>query len=246
MSATFPTVTAPEPGTLLGWGVAGGQLVEAGARLGEVLSAAGERLALLAPERGTITLLAKQRGQPVEAGQPLAEISPSRPSEALQGATRGASAQRGTRPPHEPKSPVASRLARHEPPSAPSAPREAPIVEELRLEAPEPLSPPPALATAAPSQHAERPPAKGERLRTKNRTYSIGTHHERAIARLAHELALDDSAPSAGESELVRAALSMLLDLPRPALVALVERNKARERAGGYGCLLYTSDAADE
>ncbi len=48
------------------------------------------------------------------------------------------------------------------------------------------------------------------------------------------ELRLDD-APNVNESELVRAAVEALLQLQRPHLLAWIEENRKRERAGKYG-----------
>jgi hypothetical protein len=48
-------------------------------------------------------------------------------------------------------------------------------------------------------------------------------------------LKLDDNAPNCNESELVRAAVEMLLSLPQPALLQWVEENRRREEAGRYG-----------
>ena len=75
--------------------------------------------------------------------------------------------------------------------------------------------------------------------KTVNRTYSIGDHQEADIARLAKTLQLealsDDSIPPANESELVRAAVDLLLGLPRPALLDVLKANREREKAGKWG-----------
>jgi hypothetical protein len=90
-----------------------------------------------------------------------------------------------------------------------------------------------------PSEPKERKGAKRRDKKTKNRTYSIGEHQEADIARLAKTLQLealsDDSIPAVNESELIRAAVDMLLGLPRPALLDVLNANREREKAGKWG-----------
>lgn len=80
---------------------------------------------------------------------------------------------------------------------------------------------------------------KQSRKKTKNRTYSIGEHQEIGIAKLAAELSLeaieDERIPTVNESELVRAAVDILLSLPRPALLDVIRANKRRETEGKFG-----------
>ena len=89
-----------------------------------------------------------------------------------------------------------------------------------------------------PSDKAEKS-RKGKSKKTVNRTYSIGDHQEADIARLAKTLQLeslaDDSIPPTNESELIRAAVDLLLGLPRPALLEVLRANREREKAGKWG-----------
>ena len=89
-----------------------------------------------------------------------------------------------------------------------------------------------------PSEKAPKSPKKPQK-KTVNRTYSIGDHQEADIARLAKTLQLealsDDSILPANESELVRAAVDLLLGLPRPALLEVLRANREREKVGKWG-----------
>ena len=86
------------------------------------------------------------------------------------------------------------------------------------------------------SKQRQAPQAKPKRGKTTHKTYHLEEGQVQRIRRLALELKLDDQAPvDCNESELVRAAVEMLLELPRPALRAVIKANREREKAGRYG-----------
>jgi pyruvate/2-oxoglutarate dehydrogenase complex dihydrolipoamide acyltransferase (E2) component len=183
----------------------------------QVLASIGD-LDITAPAAGHLTALMFPEGATVAAGAIVAYVTPQRPVER----------------PQAPES--------HNTPQAPAAPQERPQAEPG--EAIEDRSPRRRGSHVAPLEVVpivEPAPAasKPRRKRTKNRTYSIGEHQEAGIARLAKALqleALDNpEVPAVNESELVRAAVEMLLDLPRPALMAILKANREGEKRGKWG-----------
>lgn len=74
------------------------------------------------------------------------------------------------------------------------------------------------------------------RRKTTHKTYHIEKGQVARVKRLALELQLSEQgAADYNESELVRAAIELLLDLPRPALLATLGVNREREKHGRYG-----------
>lgn len=90
-----------------------------------------------------------------------------------------------------------------------------------------------------PSEKATKGTKKPQAKKTKNRTYSIGDHQEGDIAKLSKALQLEaldnDAIPACNESEIVRAAVDLLLGLPRPALLEVLRANREREKVGKWG-----------
>lgn len=202
-------IAAPAAGRLLGWAIAGVQLVTGGELLGEIEAPDGTRYPLRAPGEGEAWRRAK-RGDLVEEGTPVAGFTARTPSEALQQPLAPA--------PAAPRSTPAPAPARAT--AAPTAPRSVPIVEELKLEPP----PPPSA------------PARTPRPRTKHATYHLTDNQQERLKRLVLELKLEGGElATMSESEALRAAVEMLLALPGPALAATLRENRARERAGKYG-----------
>ena len=219
-------IVAPAAGRLLGWVLSGVPVVTAGALLGEVEDAGGKVHELRAPAAGRFWPLTK-RGELVTAGEPLATLDAKGSEGMPTGPSEAKIVQSPSRPPQRsPAPPVAIPVA-----------REAPIVEELTLDPP---SNAPGGATrgagvSSPSLSASRGSGGNvARQKTRNRTYSMAVHQEDELKRIVHRLALEGG-PAVNESELVRAAVAMLLALHRPALLDVIEANKARERAGAYG-----------
>lgn len=105
------------------------------------------------------------------------------------------------------------------------------VIEELVL----PTAPaPPPIAEVAPRRSPQS--AKTKQRKTTHKTYHVEESQVQRVKRLALELQLDDQAPlDCNESELIRAAIEMLLALPRPALQATLSVNRDREKAGRYG-----------
>jgi pyruvate/2-oxoglutarate dehydrogenase complex dihydrolipoamide acyltransferase (E2) component len=167
---------------------------------------------------GQVSALMVPEGATVAAGAIVAYVTPQAPAEAP------------------------TRLEGHNTPQVPAAPPERP--QSAPVEAIDDRSPRRRGGHVAPLEVVpivEPTPAasKPKRKRTKNRTYSIGDHQEAGIARLAKALqleALDNpEVPAVNESELVRAAVEMLLDLPRPALMAILKANREGEKRGKWG-----------
>ena len=207
------TIPAPAAGRLLGWAIAGVQLVTGGELLGEIEASDGTRYPLLAPTAGEVWRRA-ERGDLVEVGAPVAGFTPSAPSEALQRPPAPSTAS-----PQPTPTPVPARAT-----AVPSAPRKVPIVEELELES---LAPRPTPVPAS---------ARTPRPRTKHATYHLTDDQQERLKRLVLELKLEGGElATMSESEALRAAVEMLLALPAPALAATLRENRARERAGKYG-----------
>lgn len=78
-------------------------------------------------------------------------------------------------------------------------------------------------------------PKKQKREKTRHHTTHLTPSQIRRVKKLGQRLDLEDVVPGCGEAELMRAAIEMLLDLPEPALLAVIEKNRAKEKAGGYG-----------
>jgi hypothetical protein len=79
-------------------------------------------------------------------------------------------------------------------------------------------------------------PARPHRDRTTRRTYHLAESQVEAVRELSLKLRLEpDRTIHANESELVRTALAMLLELPAPALQEMIRANKQREKSGRYG-----------
>ncbi len=76
---------------------------------------------------------------------------------------------------------------------------------------------------------------KKNRPKTRHRSYHVTDQQEEAIRELSLQMKLDRSAPNVNESELVRCAIEMLLELPQPALLAMIEKNREKEKAQRYG-----------
>lgn len=209
-------VRAHEPGIVEQWHIQEGAHVERYTPLCET-----EFSAYSAPIPGIVRIIATA-GSWVETGDILATIET--PSSAPTKPKRRIMAECGepTSPRPTPPSSIPSSIAT-QPASLQSTEISNPkvIVEELKL-TPQQVAPP-------------RTNKRKEKKRTKNRTYSIGLHQERALARLAAELKLDDTAPNVNESELVRVAIEMLLELPQPALLTMIRANKQHEAKEKFG-----------
>lgn len=208
-------IRAHESGTLEAWHVTEGEEVNLLTPLCDT-----EWNAYTAPAAGVVRIVAAV-GTVVDSGDILCYVegaSPTKPKQRIM-ANRGeptplSSPSRRS----ESKVEVSSKGTRsHQPENNDVEVK----VEELTIE-PTHIAPP-------------RPNKRKEHKRTKNRTYSVGAHQERALARLAAELKLDDSSPTVNESELVRVAIEMLLELPRPALLAMIRSNKRHEAKEKFG-----------
>jgi hypothetical protein len=100
-------------------------------------------------------------------------------------------------------------------------------VEEITLAAP--------IVPATNGNGKGKGKGKQKRERTKHHTTHLTGGQIRRVKKLSQRLDLDDTVPGCGEAELMRAAVELLLGLPEPALLAIIEQNRERERAGGYG-----------
>lgn len=217
-------LAAPATGRVLGWAIAGVEVVTAGRLLCEVLGEDGGRHELRAPVAGQVRQAAN-RGATVEAGARLATLYPSQPVEratAPYSAPQPPTARYSGRPAPSPSS--AAPEARHSAPQPPTA-RAAPVMEELTM--------PRKKAAPAP---APSPSPSVEGKRTLHATFHITPSQQARLKRRVLELKLEGGElASVGESEALRAALELLLELPAPALAAVLKQNRERERAGKYG-----------
>lgn len=236
-------IKAPSAGRVIKWNVAAGAVVEKYATLGEFEDDSGP-VELTAPVAGIMGRPVAS-GAAVQAGATLCYIAPPQQDSPLvlhvpiveqsrQNAPRATQS-----PTRANNAPIAPAIALEDAP--PPAPTKAAQSGPRRGF---PSAQPQADQAALAAQVVElesKPKGKGRAKpkRTRNRTYSIGEHQEAALARLAGALSLEhidnSNIPAVNESELVRAAVEMLLGLPRPALLDVIKANKEREKAGAFG-----------
>jgi pyruvate/2-oxoglutarate dehydrogenase complex dihydrolipoamide acyltransferase (E2) component len=199
---------AEASGTLNAWRVQKGQIVEVGDVLATVRSAKNGGYVVKAACSGVIRAIIAPAGKKLAAGEVVCYIeSQSAP----------APPQRTPAPRARENTSVTGSASQ---PSTMPAKRQStlPAVEDSSI---------PATATKI----DERP----KRGRTTHQTYHLSEDQVKRIKRLSLEMKLDEEAPNCNESELVRAAVEMLLSLPQPALLQWVEENRRREEAGRYG-----------
>lgn len=227
-----PVTLAPRigAGRLVRYMVRPGQRVEKDATIARVLDAGGLPVDVAAPFSGEVASLPFQQGECFPVGAAIAYLisdapqARQRPAPVAPAPTVAAIAKTPQRATGEASEPVEQPAPL--PIAPPAPPRRSTMPPALELTILEPEEEP-ALELVKPTKK-----------KTKNRTYTLGSHQEASIARLAHELnglALDGKGKGVNESELVRAAVRMLLDLPRPALIAMIDANKAQEKQEGWG-----------
>lgn len=238
IQATSTPIAAPSisgSGTLVRWLKKPGEKVGQYEPLAEV-AANGLATALTSTTAGVVKALMVREGARIGSGDVLCYIQPAEASPSpAQGGQRDPAPFRAVTPPPPPAPASTSRAASREPlvernGSSPE-PRswtlaDLPEMEELTFDDVEPPKP-------KQRQTAKPKPTRGK---TTHKTYHLEEGQVQRIKRLSLELKLDAHAPvDCNESELVRAAVEMLLELPRPALRAVIKANREREKAGRYG-----------
>jgi pyruvate/2-oxoglutarate dehydrogenase complex dihydrolipoamide acyltransferase (E2) component len=235
IQATSKPVSAVLSGTLREWHVAPGQDLAFLDRLGILATDEGD-IEITTPAAGRLSALMFRPGDKIDAGAALAYVRLPGPPPHVGEARPRLVLRRGSLGPlGRPAAAVGSpnglgtqpRAPAHV--SGPNAAIGAAAAADRRAIAPQSLG---LGANDRPQISSERPQKK----RTKRHTYHLEEGQIEAIRRLALKLNLQgDATIRASESELVRVALAMLLDLPRPALVEMIRANKSREQAGKYG-----------
>jgi pyruvate/2-oxoglutarate dehydrogenase complex dihydrolipoamide acyltransferase (E2) component len=201
---------AAAPGTLHAWKVQKGQVVEAGEVLAIVRSATSGHYQLLASCAGIVRAILAPVGKKLTPSEVVCYVEPQDAPESRQASDATPRPRQGQNASQRPNGVASDAITRR--------PSTQPAVEELSV-------------PSTPAASSTKP----QRGRTTHKTYHLSEEQTRRIKRLSLELRLDDNAPDCNESELVRAAVEMLLSLPQPALLQWVEENRRREAAGRYG-----------
>lgn len=227
------TIPAPVSGTLLGWVLSPSRVVKADELLGEVRAADGTRHAILAPADGYFSA-GPNGGAAVEEGAQLATLHPSRTAaDAPRAAVRAAMPAPVLSP-----TPIAPRpVERPVEARAPSSPpveveRSAPPTPPARVER---RGPPIMMELTMSPDARKRPlPPVPEQERLERKTYYLTPSQMARIRALSDELTSGGEGAT-GESEILRAAVELLLAHSTPALLAILKENRERERRGRYG-----------
>lgn len=233
-----------DSGRLIQWLKKPGDPVEKYEPLATIQTADGVETEVTAALSGVVKLLMFHAGTDVQSGATLCYVQPA-----------------SLPPPAPTRMPKATTL-QSTAPGATDAPLSRLTIESFRVPLAPPVVPPKPLirrSTLGPVQSGDtltpveeltmpdvplsvpdsRPASarlKSQRRKTTHKTYHIEASQVARVKRLALELQLaDDEALDYNESELVRAAIELLLELPRPALLATLRVNREREKQGCYG-----------
>ena len=187
-----------------------------------------------APATGRLTIIAKvAESVTMQGGNPIGKVDTGTTGNAPKRATMPLESPAPSTRPNTKPAPVPTQPASVVPPAAA-------IVEQPAPRRRGTITPPIEVVEIVEPQATIEPKGKGKSKRAVNRTYSVGSHQEQAIAKLAKTLSLaaldDESIPTGvNESELVRAGIELLLGLPRPALLDVLKGNRDREKRGKWG-----------
>jgi pyruvate/2-oxoglutarate dehydrogenase complex dihydrolipoamide acyltransferase (E2) component len=201
---------AEATGTLHLWKVQKGQQVSVGDALAWVRSADNGGHTIRAACSGVIRAIIAPAGKKLTAGEVVCYVEPQDAPESRQASDATPRPGQPRNASQRPNGAAHEVIARR--------PSTLPAVEEASV-------------PSTPAASSTKP----KRGRTTHKTYHLSEEQTKRIKRLSLELRLDDNAPDCNESELVRAAVEMLLSLPQPALLQWVEENRRREAAGRYG-----------
>jgi pyruvate/2-oxoglutarate dehydrogenase complex dihydrolipoamide acyltransferase (E2) component len=241
---SVPITLVGESGRLVEWLKKPGDSVEKYEPLATIETTDGVETEVTAALSGVIKLLMFHAGTEIESGATLCYVQPS----TIHKHPKAYVPPMGGPIQDVPKAPDApvTRLI----PQSPSVPIQeppAPLKALTRRSTMGPLqeentSPPieeltmPESGTQGVEPRPQSATPKSQRRKTAHKTYHIESSQVTRLKRLALELQLAEQGTfDYNESELVRAAIELLLELPRPALIATLGVNREREKQGCYG-----------